>query len=222
MSSDSINVRPLGDHIGAQIEGIDISRTLSPADFNKIHDALTAYQVIFFRDQELTDGELIAFGRRFGPLYIHPYAPKDPDHPEVVILKSMLARADVWHSDATFQEKPPLGSFLFAHEVPDNGCDTMFANMYMADETLSEPMRRYLESLNALNHPGGASYGKGKEELSEQDKAEMSSGRTTEAGTVHPRGRHGASNGAHTSCERAQGAVRKLSLHQENRRRFAR
>jgi taurine dioxygenase len=189
MGYDLIDVRPIAGSIGAEVGGVDMAKPLGNQAFQEVHDALMAHQVIFFRDQEISPGEHVAFARQFGELHVHPYAPSLDDHPEVLILKSSKANkaaANAWHSDVTFQKEPPLGSILLAREVPEHGGDTMWANMYEAYEALSAPMKRYLEGMTARNTAGRANFEKGYDNLSEQEKAEIHANRMAEDGVDHP------------------------------------
>src|SRR3546814_7634431 len=117
--------------------------------------------VIFFRDQELTHEQHKAFGLRCGDLSVHPFVKTLDGHPEIIeIVKEPTDKDNFggsWHSDLTFTEKPALGSILYAKEVPATGGDTMFANMYLAYETLSPGMRRMLDGLVAV-HSGTKAY----------------------------------------------------------------
>ncbi|WP_417519755.1 taurine dioxygenase [Minwuia sp.] len=189
MGYDLINVRPIAGALGAEIEGVDMSRPLGNQAFKEVHDALMAHQVIFFRDQDISPADHVAFGRQFGTLHIHPYSPSLPEQPEVLILKSSKANrysANAWHSDVTYQEEPPLGSILLAREVPAYGGDTMWANMYDAYEALSPPMKRYLEGMKARNTAGQANFEKFYEKMSEREREEMRARRTAEEGFEHP------------------------------------
>ena len=120
----SIQVRPLTPTIGAEIFGVDLSQPLSERQFDDIHAALMQHLVIFFRDQHLTIEQHKAFGRRFGPLDIHPTSRME-GHPEVIEIKadahSKYIAGEVWLSDVTCSPTPPLGSILYLHQVPDNG-----------------------------------------------------------------------------------------------------
>ena len=157
MSIETIEVRKLTPVIGAEIHGVDLSKGLSNQQFDDIHRALMENLVIFFRDQKLSIDEQKDFGRRFGKLHIHPAAPKGlEEHPEILIIKaddkSKRVAGEEWHSDVSCDPEPPMGSILYLTTVPpDGGGDTMFANMYRAYETLSEPMRRMLEGLTAIH-----------------------------------------------------------------------
>ena len=163
MSDSAIDVRPVAGALGAEIHGIDLGKSLSNRQFDTIHQAFLDHQVIFFRDQQITPEQHMAFGRRFGDLDIHPFAAGLDDYPEVLpVIKEASDHSGnfggTWHSDVTFYEKPALGSILYALEVPDYGGDTMFANQYLAYETLSEGMRRMLDGLKAV-HNASRAYG---------------------------------------------------------------
>jgi taurine dioxygenase len=143
--------------IGAEVHGVDLSRDLGNQQFQEIHDALMENLVIFFRDQKMTVEQHKDFGRRFGKLHIHPNAPQEiKGHPEILVIKadekSKHVAGEDWHSDVSCDEEPPMGSILHMHTVPpDGGGDTMFANMYRAYETLSEPLKRMLEGMSAIH-----------------------------------------------------------------------
>ena len=80
-----LDIRPLTPVLGAEVLGIDLSASLSQAEIDAIRRALTAHQVIFFRDQKMSFEQHIALGKRFGSLHVHPLAPANhPDHPELL------------------------------------------------------------------------------------------------------------------------------------------
>ena len=158
---ETIEVSPLTPTIGAEIGGIDLSKRLTEQQFDEIHAALCRHLVIFFRDQHLTIEEHKAFGRRFGPLHVHPVVGM-AEHPEVIEIKadadSTFIAGEVWHSDVTCDPEPPMGSILYLHKTPENGGgDTLFASMYRAYETLSEPVRAMVDDLTAV-HDGARVY----------------------------------------------------------------
>jgi len=151
----TIQVRPLTPAIGAEVFGVDLSRALTERQFDEIHAAWMRHLVIFFRDQHLTIEQQKAFGRRFGELDIHPTTRME-GHPEIIEIKadenSKYVAGEVWHSDVSCNPVPPMGSILYLHKVPDNGGgDTLFANMYMAYETLSAPLRSLVDALTAVH-----------------------------------------------------------------------
>jgi taurine dioxygenase len=121
--------------------------------FQEIHDALMAHQVLFFRDQEMTLEEHMAFGRLFGELHIHPTGGKTEGHAEVLTIhadaKSKVVAGMKWHTDVSCDRDPPMGSILHLHQIPDIGGDTMFASMYAAYDALSEPVKGFIGGLQA-------------------------------------------------------------------------
>ena len=129
-----LDLEPVTGTIGATVRGIDLGATLDDATISALRGALVRYGVLFFRDQQLSRDQHVAFGRRFGELHVHPFVPNlGPDHPEIIELTtSGMTRFLDWHSDATFEELPPLGSILYAHEVPEAGGDTLFTSAVAA------------------------------------------------------------------------------------------
>lgn len=156
-----IGVRKLTPAIGAEIGGVDLSAEIAPAVFAEIERAFAENLVIFFRDQRLTPAAHIAFGRRFGELHLHPAAPSEAGHPELMIIaadeNSARANGEGWHSDVSCDAEPPLGSILHIRTCPEIGGDTLFANMYAAYETLSDGMKARLDGLSAV-HDGEHVY----------------------------------------------------------------
>jgi taurine dioxygenase len=161
MTYETIQVTPSTPNIGAEIEGIDLSRPLGNRQVDELHDALAAYQVLFFRDQELDYDSAKAVGRHFGDLHIHPNTPGPDGHPEILPIhadaNSKRIAGERWHSDVSCDPEPPLGSILYLHTVPPVGGDTLFASQYAAYEALSPRMKTYLEGLAAF-HDGAPSY----------------------------------------------------------------
>lgn len=150
----SIEIIPINGFIGAEIRGAHLGR-LDHAALEAIHDALVRYEVIVFRDQDITLEEQMAFGARFGELSIHPFSPNLEDKPEVIVLDYSedhpASRTDVWHADETFRENPPMATMLRARVVPGRGGDTCFASMTAAYRGLSERMKKHIHGLEALH-----------------------------------------------------------------------
>jgi taurine dioxygenase len=149
--------------------------------------ALLEHLVIFFRDQELSPHGLLALAERFGEVVEYPLIKGLPECPLVLpVIKEPEERANfggVWHSDTAYLERPAMASLLYAIETPPAGGDTMFANMYLAYETLSSGMRRLLDRLKAVNVAGKA--------VALQTRQEMYSKRGTAtdveaASAIHP------------------------------------
>lgn len=156
-----IQVAPLTPAIGAEIQGVDLANPMDEETFAELERAFAQHLVLFFRDQHMTEDQHLAFGRRFGPLHIHPAAPSAPDRPELMIIaadeNSVRANGEVWHTDVSCDPEPPMASILHIRECPPMGGDTVFANMYAAWDTLSDRMRVYLEGIEA-EHDGGPVY----------------------------------------------------------------
>ena len=148
-------IRKLAGALGAEILGVDLSKPLDDASFEAIHRAFLEHQVIFFRDQDLTPEQHKTFGRRFGPLNIHPYVTGMDGHPEIIeIIKEPEDKLNFgggWHSDMSFLERPSVGSILYALDVPDWGGDTLFASQVAAYEALSPGLKETLAGLNAVH-----------------------------------------------------------------------
>jgi alpha-ketoglutarate-dependent taurine dioxygenase len=155
MSYRKIRVRPLTTALGAEIEGVDLSRPQNDETMAEIHRAFLENLVIFFHDQHITPDQQKEFSRYFGPLNIHPFVEPMPGHPEILeVLKDVddaVNFGGLWHIDLTFLEEPPLGSVLYARETPDSGGDTLWSNMYLAHDALSDGMKQMLDGLVAIH-----------------------------------------------------------------------
>lgn len=168
-AADRPDIRPIKSILGAEVAGVDLSRPLSNAAFNAIHDAFNRHSVLVFRDQYLTPEQHIAFSRRFGPLMIHVFTEDLLEgHPEIYRLSNVVidgqrqGRPDAgqyWHSDLTYEERPSLGSVMYALEVPPVGGDTMFVSTAHAFEQLSPVMQNVLGGLTAI-HEFGHAFGR--------------------------------------------------------------
>ncbi len=150
----SIVERPLSPLIGAEIEGVDLREELPDETINEIRSALLQRKVIFFRDQNITRQQHLAFAQRFGELEIHPATPKDQPDAEVLRIEhgpNSKGRENNWHSDVTWRPEPSLGSILRSIQVPDCGGDTLFSSMEAAYEGLSPAMKDWVCSLSAVH-----------------------------------------------------------------------
>jgi taurine dioxygenase len=156
-----LDVRPIAGSIGAEIHGVDLHEPLAPAVLEEVRAALLRWKVIFFRDQAITPPEQIAFGRQFGSVTpAHPTLPPTmPDHPEILVLDNQAISTQGgptiesrWHTDVTFVPNPPMGSILHGVVVPPYGGDTQFANLVVAYERLSTPVRDLIDGLHAVHH----------------------------------------------------------------------
>lgn len=147
-------IRPVTPVVGAEVSGVDLRSALSPAEVDGIQAALLQHGVLFFRDQDVTPEQQLAFARQMGEISVAPIQPKYGSDPEMIVLDQVSPvgeGADEWHSDNTFMAEPPLGSILKAVQLPSCGGDTCFASMYAAYDALSEPMRRLVDDLSAVH-----------------------------------------------------------------------
>ena len=151
---DGIHFAPLSPTIGAEVSGIHLSEPLDQARKKTLYDGLLKYKVIFFRDQDITTEEHIAFAKNFGSLEVHPFAPVKEGFPEVLPIthnEDNPGQENVWHSDVTWRKKPSLGSILRLLEVPETGGDTLFADMYSAYDGLSDEVKEKIDGLVAIH-----------------------------------------------------------------------
>lgn len=151
----ALSISPVSGALGAVIEGLDISK-LNSAQVAAIRPLLDEYSVLVFPDQELTPEEQIAFTAHFGPVEQHPlYRSAILDgYPEILVLEHknhewVNGRNDVWHSDVTFSEEPPLGSVLYCRAITEGLGDTLFCSMRRAYDALSPGMQQMLRQLSA-------------------------------------------------------------------------
>ncbi len=156
-----LSIRPLSAACGAEVVGADLRGALASEVVQRLHQALGEHCILLFRGVELTPEEHIAFSRQFGPLESHVVGEFNlPGHPEVLVvsnvreegrLKGAVYAGQYWHSDLSYMPKPSLGSLLLCREMPEIGGDTMWANMYLAYDTLSPVMRAFLGGLRAVH-----------------------------------------------------------------------
>lgn len=150
---ETFRVKPITGGIGAEVEDVDL-RDLSDERIADIRQAWLDYKVLFFRNQDLTKRQHVAYGRALGELEIHPFTQNDEDFPEIVVLHTTpdnFFAAQVWHSDVTFRACPPLGSILYGRIMPPWGGDTCFANMELGYELLPDEIKEEIENLNAVH-----------------------------------------------------------------------
>ena len=147
----SFRAQPMTPTIGVELLDCDLNK-FDATMIEEIRAALLKYRVVFFREQDLSQEAHIEFARQFGDLEIHPATPKDQENPEVLrIAHGPKSRGseNMWHSDVTWREAPSLGSILRAVELPAVGGDTLFANMVLAYERLSDEIKEKIEPLFA-------------------------------------------------------------------------
>jgi taurine dioxygenase len=185
------SIEPLNPVIGAELIGIDLSKDLSEATIRFVQNALNQYQVVFFRDQQITAERQLAFGRRFGELHVHPTVRGKPRSQWTEIMpvhadaNTARIAGDKWHTDVSCDEKPPYASILHLTTIPETGGDTLFSSMYAAWESLSEPMQNLLDGLTAT-HDGGPNYSDREQRDRENNPHRVSSSAVHPVVATHP------------------------------------
>jgi taurine dioxygenase len=164
-------VIPTEKALGAEISGIDVRR-IHGDEFESVYRAWLDHQVLLFRGQQLTDDDLIAFSRRFGELDEAPIQESGrrfvEGHPEIYVVSNVIENGEpigslgageaVWHTDMSYVEDPPKASILYALEIPPEGGNTYFCNMYRAYDCLPDELKRRIAGLT-LKHD--ATYNSG-------------------------------------------------------------
>ena len=155
MAGNDIEVRPYSSAIGAEIFGIDLTEPLDDESWSVIQDAFHTHCVIFFRDQPLTPQQQLAFAKHFGALVEYPFLNGIEGFPQLIeIVKTPQEIRNFgsgWHADMSFSQTAPLGAVVQALEMPLVGGDTMFCNMYLAYESLSEGMQELVARTNGIH-----------------------------------------------------------------------
>ena len=155
ITTPRLDVQPLTGALGAEIAGVDLGADLDDATVKEIRQALLDHCVIFFRDQNFDAEQHKRLARRFGEIFVHPNYAGLQDDNEIVMIRREPGDTRVvgedWHTDTTMMPKPPMGAILYAIEVPPYGGDTLFANQYLAYETLSDGMKQLIGSLRAIH-----------------------------------------------------------------------
>lgn len=164
----SLTINPVAGPIGAEVSGVDLSRELSSETIAEIRRAWLEHVVIFFRDQHLTSGQYLAFAGRFGEPMEYPFVKGIEGFPVITpVVKLEHERVNfggIWHTDTSYLDEPPMATFLLAREVPPRGGDTLFANQYLAYETLTEGLRRTLDGLTGISSSARADVSRTRED----------------------------------------------------------
>jgi len=153
--------RALAPAIGAEIIGVDLSAPMSDATFATVLACWHHNLVILFRDQHLTEDDQVRFGERFGPPAVSHTRRYTTKNPAVMLISNIRENGQQigalpdgemhFHTDQCYQERPAMASILYALEIPSQGGNTLFANAYLAYETLPAAMKKRIEGRNALN-----------------------------------------------------------------------
>ena len=128
-----MEVEKLAAPMGAAVTGVDV-RVITSETFETLDDLFCQHQVLVFPDQQLTPQDQMKFANHWGELVRHPYAGLE-EFPEIIELRNYGKRRDVnqhWHTDMSYHKQPPMLTMLYAHDVPDFGGDTAFANQVLA------------------------------------------------------------------------------------------
>ena len=149
----TIKPKPVSCYVGAEIDGVDLAQELSPRLIDEIRSALGQFGVVFFRNQDVSPAQHLAFAERFGPISTNKYFHAVDGYPQIA---SVLRAADdpgatgwYWHTDHSYDQAPAMGSIFVAREIPAVGGDTLFAGTVAAYDALSEALKASLESLSA-------------------------------------------------------------------------
>jgi taurine dioxygenase len=168
MAYRTIQVRRTAGALGAEIEGADLAKPLDAEQGAEIRRAWLDHLVIFFRDQPLTPAQFLAFARSLGTPIEYPFVKGIDGFPDIIEVKKLeherVNFGGIWHSDTAYLAAPPMASMLLAREVPPVGGDTLFANMYLAYDTLSDGMKRLLADLRAVNSSARADVTRTRED----------------------------------------------------------
>jgi taurine dioxygenase len=168
MRNAAFDVRPIAGAIGAEIHGIDLAAELPAETVAALRQALLDHLVIFFRDQDLPPARFVALARRFGTPIEYPFVKGIDGFPEIIAVTKLeherVNFGGVWHSDTTYLPEPPMATLLVAREVPPIGGDTLFANQYLAYESLSDRMRMMLAGLRGVSNSAKADVTRTRED----------------------------------------------------------
>jgi len=161
-----ILINPTSGSMGVEIHNVDLSKELSDSLFSEIRETFIEHGLIFFRDQELTPDDHLRFAKRWGEININRFFAKVEGYDQIAEVRKdpdqKINIGGAWHTDHSYDQIPAMGSILLAKETPKIGGDTLFANMYRAYETLSNGMKKTLETMKACHssrHVFGAHTG---------------------------------------------------------------
>ncbi|MGE3689779.1 MAG: TauD/TfdA dioxygenase family protein [Novosphingobium sp.] len=167
-----LTITRMAGGIGAELGGVSLAQGLDGSLVKEVRQALLDHLVIVFRDQDLTPEQFLAFAQCFGEPAQYPLLPGIAGFPMITeIVKREHERSNfggIWHADTTYLECPPMGSMLHAQQVPPFGGDTLFANQYLAYESLSDGLRTMLDGMVAVSTSAKADVSKTREDMFRQ------------------------------------------------------
>jgi taurine dioxygenase len=172
-----LEVHKIAGALGAEISSVDLASDLDDAMVAEIRRIWLDNCVVFFRNQDLPPARFLELAKRFGEPIEYPFLKGLDGFPEIITVAKLehekINFGGVWHSDTSYLDVPPMATMLIAREVPPVGGDTLFANQYLAYETLSDGMKRVLDGLVALNASAKADVTRTREDrLRDGGKAE--------------------------------------------------
>ena len=199
-SAQQIKVTPTGAALGAVVEGVDLSRPLDDGTFAGIHRAWIDNGVLVFHGQKLSDEQFVAFSAHFGSLDHAPIMENGQTMvrgiPELYVISniekdgrpigSLGAGEAVWHTDMSYEARPPKASALYAIEIPPAGGDTWFLNMYEALNAMPEDLRRRVEAAMVRHDASVNSGGYLRAGFDEVRDVSQAPGASHPAVPVHP------------------------------------
>ena len=175
MAFQHIEVKKIAGALGAEVFGVDLSRPLTNAEADEVNQAYLENLVVFFPGQNLSPEALVKVADLFGVPNEYPFAKGMEGHPKITpLIKNPEDKANfgggAFHADTTYLEKPPIATMLYAVETPPAGGDTVFANMYMAYETLSNGMKALIDPLIGISSAGAGRVGDRKKLMNASSK----------------------------------------------------
>lgn len=162
----TLKLRRLSNALGAEVCDIDLTKPMNESTFGEIYSAFLKYGILLFRGQNISREQHIEFSARFGELDKHESLPRDrhPDYPELLMVTNKpnddgtpsesRYTGRSWHTDFSYTTTPALGSLLRCFKLPEVGGDTLFANMTMAYDTLSDGMKKLIADLHGIHLSG--------------------------------------------------------------------
>ena len=168
-----MKIKQIAGALGAEISGVDLSQGVSAQLAADIRKVFLDHQVIFLRNQFLTPAQFLAFAKSMGEPVEYPFVKGLDGFPHIIEVKKLehekVNFGGIWHSDTTYLDVPPMGSMLLSREVPPYGGDTLFANQYLAYESLSGTLQRLLDGLLGVSTSAKADVSKTREDRIKSD-----------------------------------------------------
>ena len=169
-----IEIEPTGAALGAFVRGLQLG-SLDAETSDALIDALGEHGVLFFRDQDVSPEEHIAFAESLGEIDVNAYFAPNETHPQIAEVRTRPENTyvigEAWHTDHSYERAPALGSILVARQLPSRGGDTAFSSMYAAYDALSDGMKEMLAGLRAV-HSSYEAFGVGVSKLPESERSE--------------------------------------------------